>query len=195
MTTDASHSRAAFRVSIQLETTEMVPGTADDFNDQAEAAVTATVPISTEAILVAHTDGACSGNPGPGGWGVVFSQAGAIVDEFSGGDVYTTNNRMELTAIGEAIRRAPRDVILEIATDSNNAIGWLSLGWKRNDPRIGALCADIDRLRAERAAASSDKSGEVRFRHVRGHRGDWLNERADRLATAAIARVRAGLDK
>jgi hypothetical protein len=61
----------------------------------------------SDQVIIAHTDGACSGNPGPGGWAVVFSQGGKEVAEHSGGALATTNNRMELTAVREALRRAP----------------------------------------------------------------------------------------
>jgi ribonuclease HI len=140
----------------------------------------AAVP-SAGGVLTAHTDGACSGNPGPGGWAVVFSQGGVVVSEHSGRVDQATNNRMELMAIREAVSRAPLDVELQIVTDSGNAIGWLSRGWKRNDAVIAALCNGIDTLVAKR-------SGKVTYKHVRGHRGDPLNERCDRLATRAIQR-------
>jgi ribonuclease HI len=137
------------------------------------------------AIVTVHTDGACSGNPGPGGWGVVFSFEGFNLAEFSGSDDDTTNNKMELAAAREAIRRAPLMASLVVVTDSLNVIGWLSRGWKRNDAGIAAVCREIDTLRAERAAAGG---GAVTFRHVKGHNGDALNERADTLATGAIKR-------
>jgi ribonuclease HI len=92
---------------------------------------------------------------------------------------------MELAAVLEAIRRAPKGSHLEILTDSNLVIGWLSKGWKRNDPTIRTLCAEIDLLMAQRGP-----EGAVSFRYVRGHRGDARNERADRLATEAIEKVR-----
>jgi ribonuclease HI len=137
-------------------------------------------------VLTAHTDGACSGNPGPGGWAVIFSVEDAIVGEFSGGDPDTTSNRMELTAALEAIQRAPTSVTLEIVTDSQLVLGWLGKGWKRNNPGVVALCGKIDEVRDARAAANG---GAVTFKHVRGHNGNPLNERADELATGAIRRV------
>jgi ribonuclease HI len=142
------------------------------------------LPAST--VLTAHTDGACSGNPGPGGWSGVFSVAGAIVGEFSGNEGYTTSNRMELTAVLEAIQRAPLGASLGIVTDSANVVGWLARGWNRNNAAVAALCREIDTLHAERVAAGG---GAVTFRHVRGHKGDALNERADKLATGAIRRA------
>jgi len=140
------------------------------------------LPVGT--ALTAHTDGACSGNPGPGGWAVVFSVEGAVVDEFfdaAEGD--TTNNQMELTAVREAITRAPVGVVVEIQTDSKNVIGWLDGGFKRNVTAIAALCGEIDALRATRSASGG---GKVTFKHLLGHQGDTLNERADTLARGAI---------
>ncbi len=76
-----------------------------------------------EASLTVHTDGARSGNPGPGGWSVVFDLDGTVVAKFSGSEDRATNNRMELTAVREAIRRAPVQARLEIVTDSQVVIG------------------------------------------------------------------------
>ena len=150
----------------------VVPSTLDD------------LPAGT--ALTAHTDGACSGNPGPGGWSVVFSVNGTVVGEFSGGaEGDTTNNQMELTAVREAITRAPIGATLEIQTDSKNVIGWLDGRWKRNKPVIAALCSEIDALGAKRSASGG---GRVSLRHVPGHRGDTLNERADKLAKGALKR-------
>jgi ribonuclease HI len=147
--------------------------------------------VQADQVLVAHTDGACKGNPGPGGWAVVFSQEDDAIAEFMGSDRSTTNNRMELTAVREAIREAPKNVKLAIVTDSKNVIGWLSEGWKRKEPTIAALCAEIDRLRADRAFAGDERGGGLSFTYVRGHQGDKFNERADELANRAIAELRA----
>ncbi len=92
---------------------------------------------------------------------------------------------MELTAAREAIRHTPIGAVLEIATDSRNVVGWLTGGFKRNHPAVAALCREIDAMRAEREVV---QGGTVSFQHVRGHRGDVLNELADKLATGAIKR-------
>ena len=139
----------------------------------------APLACSSDAALVVHTDGACSGNPGPGGWAAVFSLDGTIVAERSGGSPATTNNRMELVAIREALRLTQVGQSVQIVTDSQNAIGWLSGGWKRKDAEIAALCREIDGLMAERPCS---------FSHVLGHNGDAMNERADHLATSAVPR-------
>src|SRR5207302_2262234 len=73
----------------------------------AETAPSKSATIDPEQVLIAHTDGACSGNPGPGGWAVVLSQNGGVIAEHSGGDPATTNNRMELAAIRETLQRVP----------------------------------------------------------------------------------------
>ena len=93
-----------------------------------------------KGLLAAHTDGACSGNPGPGGWAVVFSRSDKIVKEFSGGLPASTSNRMELTAVLEAVRRAPKGSRLEIHTDSRNVVGWLTKQYKRNS---ATLCCSL----------------------------------------------------
>jgi ribonuclease HI len=156
---------------------------------------TATLPglsiVNGHEVLVAHTDGACKGNPGPGGWAVVFSQGDKAIAEFSGSDPNTTNNRMELTAVREAILQAPKNVKLEIVTDSKLVIGWLSQGFKRNEPSIATLCAEIDKLRAGRGFAADGRTGGISFTYVRGHQGDKFNERADKLANEAIVALRA----
>ena len=117
----------------------------------------------------------------------MFGLEGTVVAEFSGsGGDNTTNNKMELTAAREAIRLAPLQARLEIVTDSKNVIGWLDQGFKRNNPAVAALCREIDDLRATRASANG---GAITFRHVRGHHGDPMNERADQLARGAIKRT------
>jgi ribonuclease HI len=129
-------------------------------------------------MISAFTDGACSGNPGPGGWAVVFVRDGDAIAEYSGGQGYTTNNQMELAAVREALRQAPKDEPLEIVTDSRNAIGWLSQGWKRKNAQIATTCGEIDALLRARSDLPT-------FTYVKGHAGQVFNERADKLATAA----------
>jgi ribonuclease HI len=138
-------------------------------------------------LLTAHTDGACSGNPGPGGWAVVFSVGGTVAGEHCGSEAESTSNRMELVAVREAIRLAPAGVPLEVMADSRNAVMWLTGGYKRKHPAVIQLCSEIDRLVAERSAAGAP---DVTFTHVQGHAGNVLNERADKLATGAIERAR-----
>jgi ribonuclease HI len=184
----AVQTEAVIKALIGTGWTPPTPATASPL---AEATVPATAlsldNLPAGSLLTVHTDGACSGNPGPGGWSVVFDLDGTAVAEFSGSSgERTTNNRMELTAVREAIRRAPAQARLEIVTDSKVVIGWLDQGFKRNDPSIAVLCREIDELRATRATANG---GTINFKYVRGHNGDPMNERADQLARAAIKRT------
>jgi ribonuclease HI len=132
------------------------------------------------------TDGACVGNPGPGGWGVVILD-GDERREFSGGEEATTNNRMEMTAAIEALRRTMGPVRLH--TDSqylkNGVTEWIK-GWKRN----GWRTADKKPVKNQDLWLALDAacSGRaVEWRWVRGHNGHPENERADALARAGVA--------
>lgn len=133
------------------------------------------------------TDGACSGNPGPGGWGAIL-RAGAHEKEISGGEHETTNNRMELTAAIRALKalKGPSKVMLH--TDSRYVMDgatkwlrrWKANGWKTADKKP---VKNDDLWRALEEAAEHH---EVHWRWVRGHSDHVENERADRLARAAI---------
>ena len=127
---------------------------------------------------IVYGDGACLGNPGPGGWGVVIVEP--EYRELSGGPfASTTNNKMEITAAIEGLRavEAGSDVILR--TDSEYVIKTMTLGWKRNANQD--YWRELDREVAAR---------KVRFEWVRGHAGDKHNERADKLAAAAAKGIR-----
>lgn len=139
------------------------------------------------------TDGACSGNPGPGGWGAIL-KFGATEKELSGGEPATTNNRMELMGAISALEALTRPCRIVLHTDSkyvcDGVTKWIH-GWKRNGWKTAAKgpVANGDlwkRLDAARAAHDVD------WRWVKGHAGDPMNERADALARAAIATLRAG---
>ncbi len=140
----------------------------------------------TKAVHI-WTDGACSGNPGPGGWGAIL-KLGDVEKEISGGEAATTNNRMELMGAIAAIEalKAPTHAIL--TTDSQyvmNGItiwikGWKRKGWKTSQGKP-VLNVDLWK-RLEEAAAKH----EIEWRWVRGHTGHPMNERADALARAAI---------
>ncbi|MCC5999521.1 MAG: ribonuclease HI [Pararhodobacter sp.] len=145
------------------------------------------------AELFAWTDGACSGNPGPGGWGVLMRACeGAQVireRELSGGEALTTNNRMELMAAIMALEVLTRPSAITITTDSayvkDGITGWLH-GWKRNGWRTAAKKpvknADLWQ-RLDAAQARHD----VTWQWVKGHAGHAENERADELARAGMA--------
>jgi ribonuclease HI len=134
------------------------------------------------------TDGACSGNPGPGGWGAVL-RYGEREKELKGGEPHTTNNRMELTAAIAALESLTRPCAVSLHTDSQyvrgGVTGWMA-GWKRNGWRTAdkkPVKNDDLWRRLDEAAARHD----VEWRWVRGHAGDAMNERADALARAGMA--------
>ncbi len=138
--------------------------------------------------VVIHTDGACSGNPGPGGWGAIL-ESGRHRKELKGGEALTTNNRMEMTAAIEALEalKAPSDV--ELYTDSNYLRDgitkwirkWKTNGWRTADRKPVRNAELWQRL--EEACARHD----VRWHWVRGHAGHDENERADELAREGMA--------
>jgi len=140
--------------------------------------------------VVIYTDGACSGNPGPGGWGAVLI-AGAHEKELRGGELATTNNRMELMAAIQALESLKRPCQVELHTDSKYVQqgisawihGWKARGWKTADKKP-VKNEDLWR-RLDEARARHD----VQWRWVKGHAGHELNERADELARRGIKDV------
>jgi ribonuclease HI len=141
----------------------------------------------TAARIDIFTDGACSGNPGPGGWGAIL-RSGGHEKEISGGDVATTNNRMELLAAIRALESLKKPSAVTLHTDSryvmDGATKWLTRwkanGWKTADKKP---VKNGDLWLALEAAAQRH---EMSWRWVRGHDGHAENERADALARAAI---------
>ena len=125
-----------------------------------------------EDRYLAYADGACHGNPGTGGWGVVIAAPDGSRIELNGHGGHTTNNQMEITAAIEALRAIPPGARVILRSDSQYVINTMSRGWKRN--------ANLDLWRDLDAEAAMRK---VTFEWVRGHAGDQLNERADTLAT------------
>ena len=145
------------------------------------------------ADLFAYTDGACSGNPGPGGWGVLLqaSQAGNIVKEreLSGGDRATTNNQMELMAAIMALETLDRASTLTIVTDStyvkNGVTQWIH-GWKRNSWRTAAK-KPVKNVELWQRLDLAQSRHQVTWEWVKGHAEHPENERADELARAGMA--------
>jgi ribonuclease HI len=147
--------------------------------------------------LFAYTDGACSGNPGPGGWGVLLiaREDGAVVKEreLSGGEALTTNNRMELLAAISALEALARPSEIIIVTDSayvkNGVTEWIH-GWKRNGWRTAGRdpVKNADLWQRLDLAQARHK---VEWRWIKGHAGHEENERADALARAGMAPFKA----
>jgi len=133
------------------------------------------------------TDGACSGNPGPGGWGAIL-RFGDREKELSGGEQLTTNNRMELTAAISALEALKRACEVDLHTDSQylrqGVMGWM-FGWKKN----GWRTADRKPVKNEDLWRRLDEATgrhKIDWRWVKGHAGDAMNERADELARAGM---------
>jgi ribonuclease HI len=140
----------------------------------------------TNAVEI-YTDGACSGNPGPGGWGAIL----LFQDkrrELSGGEKLTTNNRMELMAAISALEALKRPCVVDLYTDSIYVkdgitkwiVGWKAKGWKTADKKP---VKNVDLWQRLDEAVAPHK---VKWHWVRGHSGHDLNEQADELARAAI---------
>ncbi len=144
------------------------------------------------AELFAYTDGACSGNPGPGGWGaILIAREGDTVvkeRELKGGEAQTTNNRMELLAAINALETLAKPSTLTVVTDSAYVkdgitkwiYGWKAKGWKKK----GGEIKNIDLWK--RLDAARDRH-DVTWEWVKGHAGHPENERADELARAGMA--------
>ncbi len=141
----------------------------------------------SEGKVVVFTDGACSGNPGPGGWGAILT-FGQTQKELKGGEKLTTNNRMELMAAISALEAMKRPCVVELHTDSqyvkNGITSWIH-NWKRN----GWRTADKKPVKNEDLWKRLDEAlaiHQVDWRWVKGHAGHEMNERADALARAGL---------
>ncbi len=152
----------------------------------------------TGTVVEIYTDGACSGNPGPGGWGAVLRYGDAEKELYGGEATPTTNNRMELMAAIQALEALTRPVTVRLHTDSAYLRGgitsWLA-GWKRN----GWLTADrkpVKNADLWRRLDEAARPHTIEWLWVKGHSGDPGNERADALAnrgmTEAVAAKRVG---
>ena len=139
-----------------------------------------------------YTDGACSGNPGPGGWGVIL-QSGASRKELFGGELETTNNRMELTAVIQALEALKRPCQVDLYLDSEYVrkgitewiAGWKARGWKTASKQP---VKNVD-LWQRLDALVHEAGHQIRWHWVRGHNGHAGNERADALANMGVDQV------
>ncbi len=143
--------------------------------------------------VVIHTDGACSGNPGPGGWGAIL-ESGHHRKELSGGEPQSTNNRMELMAAISALEALKGPSRVDLWTDSNYVRdgimkwihGWRRNGWKTADKKPVKNAELWQRL------DDATKRHEIEWHWLKGHAGHAENERADELAREAIKAIKDG---
>ena len=156
--------------------------------------------MSQEPEVIVYTDGACSGNPGPGGWAAILKHpATGAVKELSGGEPRTTNNRMELMAAIEGIKavKGPEPRRVRLVSDSQYVIfgltqwvpGWIANGWRRGKKANAPPVLNVDLWKKLYAVTQQH---EMSYEHVRGHSGHPENEACDRLAVAAVEAVRKG---
>ena len=140
-----------------------------------------------------YTDGACSGNPGPGGWAAVL-MFGELRKEISGGEAATTNNRMELMATIMALKNLKEPCEVALYTDSKYVLqgftewlpGWIRKGWKTADKK------DVKNVDLWQALVEAAKPHHINWVWVKGHSGDTHNDRVDELAVEQAQRYRSG---
>jgi len=143
-----------------------------------------------QKVLEIYTDGACSGNPGPGGWAAILLW-GKTRKEISGGEENTTNNRMELRATIEAMKQIKKDVLVKIYTDSQYVQKgiteymkkWEVNGWNKGKVKNIDLWKELNEL---------NKQYNIEWHWVRGHSDNDLNNQADKLARLAIKKLKTG---
>lgn len=141
----------------------------------------------TKDIVKIYTDGACSGNPGPGGWSAILINNGKTL-EISGGISATTNNIMELTAVIEALRRLQQPCIVEVYSDSAYVVNAFNQSWIENWKRNGWRTSDRKPVKNKDLWIELDKLvhiHEVKFIKVKGHSDNAFNNRCDELAVSA----------
>ena len=146
--------------------------------------------MSDKPAVKIYTDGACWGNPGPGGWAAILITPGHR-KEINGAEPQTTNNRMEITAALEGLKALNQPSVVQLFTDSSYLVnaatawipGWKARGWKRKDGVLlnADLWQELDREMARH---------EINWTWVKGHAGNRYNERADELANRAIRKLR-----
>lgn len=139
--------------------------------------------------IVIYTDGACKGNPGPGGWGALL-RSGTTEKELYGGETHTTNNRMEMTAVIQALKALKRPCKVTLYLDSKYVLqgltewlpGWKAKAWKTASKQAVKnvdLWQELDHL-------ANQTGHDIEWRWVKGHAGDPGNERADALANRGV---------
>jgi len=150
--------------------------------------------VTERSAVEIFTDGACKGNPGPGGWGAIL-RTGSTEREISGGEALTTNNRMEMMAVIAALNALKRPCRVTVSTDSRYVMDGLTKwihGWQRNGWRT-ADKKPVKNADLWQDLLSAAKPHQITWQWVKGHAGHAENERADTLASqAALAMARQG---
>lgn len=148
---------------------------------------------ATPTEILIYADGACSGNPGPGGWGAILKcPAKDMEKRLSGGEKETTNNRMELTAVIEALSSLKIPCRVKVVTDSRYVVDAFKAGWLRNWLRNGWKTAGkqpVKNVDLWQKLMEAMKPHQVEWEWIRGHAGHPENEEADRLAVEARRRL------
>ena len=142
--------------------------------------------------IIIYTDGACSGNPGPGGWGAILMYKNAK-KEISGGSLKTTNNIMELTAILEGLKALKVDCEVEIYSDSAYSVNAFNQGWIYNWMKKGWKTASGEPVKNKelwQELYNLTKNHKVTFNKVKGHSDNELNNRCDELARGEIEKIK-----
>jgi ribonuclease HI len=156
--------------------------------------------LKDEPDVILYTDGACSGNPGPGGWAYILRHpATGKSKKHAGGDLSTTNNRMEMTAAIEGLRslRGPRRWRVHLVSDSQYVIQGLTVwirSWIENDWRRGKKAGSppVKNVELWQELYRLTQQHDMTYEHVRGHAGHPENEECDRMAVAEIEALRHG---
>jgi ribonuclease HI len=146
----------------------------------------------SEGRITIYTDGACSGNPGPGGWAAILI-FNSVEKEVSGGDAMTTNNRMEMTAAIEGLNALKRPCAVDVFTDSQYVMQGIT-SWMKNWKRRGWRTADNKPVKNEDLWRQLDEAAarhQVQWHWVKGHANDATNIRVDELAVAAMQPFKA----
>lgn len=145
--------------------------------------------MSENKKVIIYTDGACSGNPGPGGWAAILCWNGRE-KTVSGGEPHTTNNRMELIAAIEALKTLKRPVDVELFSDSSYVVkgitewvfSWIRRGWKRKG-------GEVENVDLWKELYDLSRRYRITWRWVRGHAGNPMNEKVDRLAREEVEKI------
>ncbi|MCD8352127.1 MAG: ribonuclease HI [Planctomycetaceae bacterium] len=148
---------------------------------------------AAEVAVELYADGACSGNPGPGGWGTILRcREQNLIKRMSGAEKNTTNNRMELTAVIEGLKALKMPCRVVVTTDSRYIVDAFAKGWLKNWQKNGWRTASKQPVKNEdlwRALMDAMQPHQVRWEWIRGHAGHPENEMADQLAVAARLKI------